>query len=199
MALTLDRRSFIDVLSGGQGDVGAAMLPPPEGLWGMPLDRLRILPGYDPNVQNVAGNGEVSLCNVASRCVPAASGRAHPDDRRRTYADATANTDHEPLNRLRDRRRICRLVDFRRVALGGRLAQFGHAGDHGRVVTALPARQCPGELTYCLLMLLVPDLGEIAGDLELHTLVQRDLPRTFCPDTFVKIGDRRAQHAGDLK
>ena len=51
MALTLDRRSFIDVLSGGQGDIGAAMLPPPEGLWGMPRDRLRKLPGYNPDVQ----------------------------------------------------------------------------------------------------------------------------------------------------
>jgi len=30
MALTLDRRSFIDVLSGGQGDIGAAMLSPPR-------------------------------------------------------------------------------------------------------------------------------------------------------------------------
>jgi hypothetical protein len=68
-----------------------------------------------------------------------------------------------------------------------------------RVVTVLPARQCPGELTYGLLMLLVPDLGEVAGDLELHTLVERDLPRTFFPETIVKIGDRRAQHAGDLK
>jgi peptide/nickel transport system substrate-binding protein len=51
MALTLDRRAFIDVLSGGEGDIGAAMLPPPEGLWGMPPERLRALPGYDPDVQ----------------------------------------------------------------------------------------------------------------------------------------------------
>jgi peptide/nickel transport system substrate-binding protein len=51
IALSLDRRSFIDVLSGGQGDIGAAMLPPPEGLWGMPPDRLKALPGYDPDVQ----------------------------------------------------------------------------------------------------------------------------------------------------
>jgi peptide/nickel transport system substrate-binding protein len=50
MALTLDRKSFIDVLSEGQADIGAAMLPPPEGLWGMPLDRLSKLPGYDPDV-----------------------------------------------------------------------------------------------------------------------------------------------------
>src|SRR5437868_14274794 len=65
--------------------------------------------------------------------------------------------------------------------------------------TSLPARQCPGELANCILMLLVPDLGKIAGDLELHTLVERDQPRTFIPDTVVKIGDRRAQRAGDLK
>jgi peptide/nickel transport system substrate-binding protein len=51
MALTIDRKAFIDVLSEGQGDIGAAMLPPPEGLWGMPAERLRALPGYDPNVQ----------------------------------------------------------------------------------------------------------------------------------------------------
>jgi peptide/nickel transport system substrate-binding protein len=50
MALTLDRKSFIDVLSEGQADIGAAMLPPPEGQWGMPTDRLAMLPGYDPDV-----------------------------------------------------------------------------------------------------------------------------------------------------
>jgi len=65
--------------------------------------------------------------------------------------------------------------------------------------TTLPARQCSGELAHRLLMLLVPDFDKITGDLELHTLVQRDLPRTFFPDTFVKIGDRRVQCVGDLK
>jgi hypothetical protein len=48
-------------------------------------------------------------------------------------------------------------------------------------------------------MLLVPDFGKVARDLELHTLERHDLPRTFFLDTFVKIGDRRAQRAGDLK
>jgi hypothetical protein len=65
--------------------------------------------------------------------------------------------------------------------------------------TALPACQCSGDLAYCLLMLLVPDFGKVARDLELHTLVRHDLPRTYFPDTFVKIGDRHAQRAADLK
>src|SRR5256885_2001372 len=36
MALTLDRRAFIDILSDGQGEIGGAMKPPPGGSWGMP-------------------------------------------------------------------------------------------------------------------------------------------------------------------
>jgi peptide/nickel transport system substrate-binding protein len=51
MALSLDRRAFIDILTEGHGDIGGAMLPPPEGVWGMPPDMLGPLPGYDPDVQ----------------------------------------------------------------------------------------------------------------------------------------------------
>src|SRR5438874_7663236 len=51
MALTLDRKSFIDVLSEGQADSGGAMLPPPGALWGMGPGRLKTLPGYDPQVR----------------------------------------------------------------------------------------------------------------------------------------------------
>ena len=32
------------------GDMGGAMLPPPEGVWGMPPDILNTLRGYDPDV-----------------------------------------------------------------------------------------------------------------------------------------------------
>src|SRR3984893_16992518 len=51
MALGLDRQGFIDIITQGQGDIGATMLPPPEGVWGMPPALLRSLPGYDPDVQ----------------------------------------------------------------------------------------------------------------------------------------------------
>jgi peptide/nickel transport system substrate-binding protein len=51
MALSLDRRAFIDILTEGEGDIGGVMQPPPAGLWGMPVDMLQTLPGYDPDVQ----------------------------------------------------------------------------------------------------------------------------------------------------
>ena len=51
MALSLNRKAFIDILTEGQGDVGGVMQPLPEGLWGMPQDVLQTLPGYDPDVQ----------------------------------------------------------------------------------------------------------------------------------------------------
>src|SRR5262249_2306921 len=41
MALSLDRRAFIDIITEGQGDIGGVMQPPPEGLWGMPPERLK--------------------------------------------------------------------------------------------------------------------------------------------------------------
>src|SRR5215831_14785067 len=50
MSLTLDRKAFIDTLYQGQGMIGGAMLPPPDGLWGMPEDQLRALPGYGPDI-----------------------------------------------------------------------------------------------------------------------------------------------------
>jgi peptide/nickel transport system substrate-binding protein len=50
MALALDRKSFVDILAEGHGDVGAAMQPAPEGVWGMPDDMLRTLPGYGPDI-----------------------------------------------------------------------------------------------------------------------------------------------------
>src|SRR5262249_47753629 len=51
MALALDRKAFIDILTEGQATIGGAMLPAPEGIWGMPAEMLKTLPGYDLNVK----------------------------------------------------------------------------------------------------------------------------------------------------
>src|ERR1700719_4385009 len=48
--LALDRKAFIDIIGEGQGEIGATMQPPPNGVWGMPADMLATLPGYDPDV-----------------------------------------------------------------------------------------------------------------------------------------------------
>jgi peptide/nickel transport system substrate-binding protein len=51
IALSLDRKAFIDIITEGQGDVGGIMQPRPEGLWGMSPEVLQALPGYDPDIQ----------------------------------------------------------------------------------------------------------------------------------------------------
>jgi len=51
IALSLDRKAFIDILDVGQGDIGGAMLPPPGGVWGLPPEQLTDLPGYAPDVE----------------------------------------------------------------------------------------------------------------------------------------------------
>jgi peptide/nickel transport system substrate-binding protein len=50
LVLSLDRKAFIDIITQGKGVIGATMLPPPEGLWGMPPEMLAALPGYDPDI-----------------------------------------------------------------------------------------------------------------------------------------------------
>jgi len=51
MALSLDRKAFVDILTEGQGFFGGVLQPPPGGLWGMPGDILQTLPGYGIDVQ----------------------------------------------------------------------------------------------------------------------------------------------------
>ena len=46
MALALDRQSMIDILSAGKASIAGAMMPMPEGGWGMPKEMVMALPGY---------------------------------------------------------------------------------------------------------------------------------------------------------
>ncbi|MBS0640235.1 MAG: ABC transporter substrate-binding protein [Acetobacteraceae bacterium] len=50
LALALDRKAFNDIINEGQGRIGASMLPPPEGVWGMPTAELEKMTGYGPDV-----------------------------------------------------------------------------------------------------------------------------------------------------
>src|ERR1700739_2477408 len=48
--LALARQTFIDIIGQGQGAIGGPREPPPAGLWGMPAEMLKTLPGYGPDV-----------------------------------------------------------------------------------------------------------------------------------------------------
>jgi peptide/nickel transport system substrate-binding protein len=88
VALALDRKSFVDILTHGKGDIGTAMQPLPEGRWGMPAEMMRELPGYHP---------DVSKSREKARAIMAARGYG-PDKRLKlrlstrnlpTYRDAS--------------------------------------------------------------------------------------------------------------
>jgi peptide/nickel transport system substrate-binding protein len=52
LALSIDRKAFIDILTEGHGIVGGTMLPPPAGLWGMPEEDLARIIGYGDVAKN---------------------------------------------------------------------------------------------------------------------------------------------------
>jgi peptide/nickel transport system substrate-binding protein len=51
LALALDRKAFNDILSEGQAGIAGSMLPPPDGVWGMPPDVQATLTGYGPDIE----------------------------------------------------------------------------------------------------------------------------------------------------
>lgn len=50
VALALDRKAFIDILSEGQANEGGTMQPAPEGVWGMPASMMNTMLGYGPDI-----------------------------------------------------------------------------------------------------------------------------------------------------
>ncbi|HKU95042.1 MAG TPA: ABC transporter substrate-binding protein [Vineibacter sp.] len=52
MALALDRQAFIDILSEGQDKMGGTLLPPPEGVWGLPPEMVKTIAGYGDVAKN---------------------------------------------------------------------------------------------------------------------------------------------------
>ena len=83
MALSLDRKAFIDILDEGQGDIGGAMLPPPAGVWGLPPEMLKGLPGYDPEIEKNRAEARAIMERAGLWAGQPAPGQAvgpqHPD------------------------------------------------------------------------------------------------------------------------
>jgi peptide/nickel transport system substrate-binding protein len=51
MAMALDRDAFVKILFEGQADIGGSLLPPPAGVWGLPPEILKTIPGYGADVK----------------------------------------------------------------------------------------------------------------------------------------------------
>jgi peptide/nickel transport system substrate-binding protein len=51
MQLAIDRKAFLDIIMEGKGTIGGAMQTPPAGLWGLPPEILKTLPGYGRDVE----------------------------------------------------------------------------------------------------------------------------------------------------
>jgi peptide/nickel transport system substrate-binding protein len=64
MMLAMDRRAFVDILGQGEDKIGGTMMPPPEGLWGMPPEMLETLPGYAPDVQKSRAEGQAIMAGL---------------------------------------------------------------------------------------------------------------------------------------
>ena len=86
LALAIDRKSFIDILTEGQGKIGGAMLPPPEGLWGMPPEMLQTVPGFGPDVQKNRADAREIMEKLGYGPEQAARGQGLDPQRRRPTA-----------------------------------------------------------------------------------------------------------------
>jgi len=50
VALSLDHQAFIEIMAEGQGALGGTVMPPPDGIWGMPPEVMHTLPDYGPDI-----------------------------------------------------------------------------------------------------------------------------------------------------
>ena len=64
VALTIDRKSFVDILSEGQDQIGGTMLPPPAGVWGLPDQEREALFGYGSDVKKNRDEARTIMRNL---------------------------------------------------------------------------------------------------------------------------------------
>jgi peptide/nickel transport system substrate-binding protein len=61
MVLAIDRSAFTEIIGQGSNRQGGAMLPPPEGLWGMPADVLATVAGYGADHEKQRAEGRAIM------------------------------------------------------------------------------------------------------------------------------------------
>jgi peptide/nickel transport system substrate-binding protein len=61
MMLTLDRKSFTQIMGEGKLGIGGAMMPLPDGRWGMPEEVQSALPGYAADVEKSRAEGRAMM------------------------------------------------------------------------------------------------------------------------------------------
>jgi ABC-type transport system substrate-binding protein len=64
MALAIDRKAFIDILTEGKAKTGGAMLPAPEGQWALPPEELAKLPGYGADVAKNQAEAQAIMASL---------------------------------------------------------------------------------------------------------------------------------------
>ena len=61
VGLAIDRRAFSEIISRGIDKLGGAMMPPPEGQWGMTPEVLETVPGYGNDVEQAREQGRAIM------------------------------------------------------------------------------------------------------------------------------------------
>jgi peptide/nickel transport system substrate-binding protein len=61
MALSIDRKAFIDIINQGQADIGGTMEPGPNGVWGLPKELYDQVSGYGPDVAKNRAEGRAIM------------------------------------------------------------------------------------------------------------------------------------------
>ncbi len=126
MALTLDRKAFIDIILQGHGDMGGALLPPPEGVWGMPPDVLKTVPGY----------GDVKKDRAEARAIMKKLGYGPDKPLKIKVSTRNLATYRDPAVMLIDQlKSIYIQAELEPVEIGRLVRQGGAQGLHGRAST----------------------------------------------------------------
>ena len=64
MVLAIDRSAFTEIIGQGANRQGGAMLPPPEGLWGMPDEFLATVAGYGADTEKQRAEGRKIMAGL---------------------------------------------------------------------------------------------------------------------------------------